>query len=279
MNTVWIEKYPLYKTVGKSINDNILSASEIIRDSMKKNETIQSTAFRLKRSVEMKKDVAKQIDSLVIDSRRFASGAMSEKEYIKFKRDIVNARNYAQKLAARTGADTDLRSAYLELIRKIETGSARAVESALKSTVITKMKYNAQRLANTEMARAYGQAKTNDFLTDDLVIGYRRKLSSSHSVRDICDPISGIFFPKNSGPPYPIHPFDMCKLEPVYRSDAKITDSSAYSDIKQKVDGYAKEERIKIMGHNGEKQYKKDGSITNIRGWEPFEEKKLIKIL
>jgi SPP1 gp7 family putative phage head morphogenesis protein len=278
MNEVWKEKYPTYKTAGESITDSIETAQQIVRDSMKKNDTIQETAYRLKRSVEMKKDVSKQILQLADDSKRFASGAMTDGEYMVFKRDIIRAKKYAQGLASRAGSNQDLKKAYLNLISKIESGSEKAVASALKGAIITKMKYNAQRIATTEQERAYGQAKMNEFIKNDVVIGYKRRLSSSHNVTDICDAIDGIFFPKDTGPPHPIHPNDKCDLVPVFRSDFKITESRSKADIKERLDSFTEGEKVKIMGHKGFSMYEKNGSITNIRGWEPFEKKLYVKI-
>jgi hypothetical protein len=93
------------------------------------------------------------------------------------------------------------------------------------------IRYNARRIASSELHTAYGNALKTNGLADPLIEGYVWTLSPAHPKADICDALATSdfygggpgWFPKTMVPEWP-HPFCWCSLAPTLRPFARVND-------------------------------------------------------
>lgn len=133
-----------------------------------------------------------------------------------------------------------LRAAYLQAIEKAEAqAGAKALEKALKVAFYERNRYLANRIAQTELHRAYTDRQAREMMGQDRVQYVRVYLSRQHTARDtdICDyhtraDLHGLgpgTYPKASCPKPPFHPHCRChlgiallpKIKPQYRAGAE----------------------------------------------------------
>ena len=132
--------------------------------------------------------------------------------------EIVKAKSLAAEL--KTPA---LRAAYLQAIDAIakDQGDA-AIEKALRTAFYERNRYFANRIAQTELARAQLEQRALDLLRDDDIEWVQIRLSQSHPRPDICDlhaqrdgwGMGPGVYPKDQAPLPPFHPFCRCVASP-----------------------------------------------------------------
>jgi len=109
-----------------------------------------------------------------------------------------------------------------------KNGSQQALDKAIQNAVEKKMAYNAQRIARTEMARAWGEETLAEFQADPDIAAIQWELSSSDNACPDCIEISqddighgpGIYTAEEL-PEYPFHPNCLCRLAPVFIDEFK----------------------------------------------------------
>lgn len=119
-----------------------------------------------------------------------------------------------------------LRAAYrdvLAAIKSIGTGVASDyLARKLEVAFYERMRYFANRIASTELHRAYMDSRAREILEDAQTEFVQYRLSSGHPVADICDVFAesnafglgaGIY-PKNYAPVPPMHPWCLCVITP-----------------------------------------------------------------
>jgi len=135
-----------------------------------------------------------------------------------------------------------LRAAYLEAIRKAEAGAGMdALEKALRVAFHEKSRYMANRIARTELHRAYSTGLAKEIMDSEHIQWVQIRLSTKHPFPDICDSFAKVdrfgmgegVYPKNQSPIPPFHPHCFCLCSP--RVDIQ-------SNAKQKIN--QKSERI-----------------------------------
>lgn len=125
-----------------------------------------------------------------------------------------------------------LRAAYLQAIERAEAGAgAKALEKALRIAVYERNRYLANRIAQTELHRAYTDRQAREMMGQDRV-QYARYLLSGRKNRDvdICDyharaDLYGLgpgIYPKARAPKPPLHPFCRCVCAPAPTVGDKI---------------------------------------------------------
>lgn len=194
---------------------------------------------------------------------------------------------------ARNGAPTkSLKAAYNQLVQQALTGSDEALQKACWVAVQEKSRYVAERIARTEMARAYADGFLADIEADDDVVAVKWKTGTRHPVFDICDMYAkadmyglgpGIY-PKDKLPKLPAHPHCMCKLVKIYAAD--LSGKKAKEDIEGAVNAYLEKlsdnQRTQLMGINGAKAWQSGESWQDyLRGWQGLgkQESRLFEIL
>ena len=123
------------------------------------------------------------------------------------------------------GTTAGMRAAYSQLIDALEDQNEKALNKAIYAATQERTRYFADRIARTEMARAYQDGFLLKWDNNDDCIAYQWRLSGRHPRYDICDLYAkanlygmgpGIF-PKDKVPRLPAHPHCMCFLKPVIR--------------------------------------------------------------
>ena len=141
-------------------------------------------------------------------------------------------------------------------------------------------RYFAERIARTELARAYHDGVTAQWDNDPDCVAYQWRMSQSHPVTDICDLYAGAdlygmgagVFPKGKVPELPAHPHCMCYLRPLMSGSLKLKSETPKERIdkggKEWLDKQSKTARQNILGVMGEIQYKKGGNWQSVaRGY------------
>ena len=123
------------------------------------------------------------------------------------------------------GTIAGMRAAYSQLVDALEDQNEKALNKAIYAATQERTRYFADRIARTEMARAYQDGFLLKWDNNDDCVAYQWKLSGRHPRYDICDLYAkanlygmgpGIF-PKDKVPRLPAHPHCMCFLKPVIR--------------------------------------------------------------
>lgn len=200
--------------------------------------------------------------------------SLNDDELARFKRVIRRAERKVQQ-----NTTPSLRAAYSELIQAIDEGNAIDLSRAVTVAVQEKARYNAERIARTEMARAYADGQMLRYKDDEDVVALKWVLSSRHPRYDICDfyanaDLYGLgkgVYPKNKFPMLPAHPHCMCRVSPVYDFEVDITKAKDNTDEggKRYIESISRDHREKLLGISGSKEVKsgKANWKDHIRCW------------
>lgn len=193
----------------------------------------------------------------------------------EYKALLRKARRNIEKLNSRA-----LKAAYNQIIDAIEDGNERLIEKAVHTATQEKTRYFAERIARTEMSRAYFDGFLAKYLDDPDVVAFKLHLSKSHPNTDICDlyaeaDLFGMgkgIFPKDQLPDYPFHPNCMCRWEPIIRGSRKLKSENPKPQFKGSIDAYLKRlsngSRQQLLGVNGAKEYAKTGKWEGtLKSW------------
>jgi len=122
-----------------------------------------------------------------------------------------------------------LRAGYLQALERILDGSGQgAIDNALRVAVEERYRYFANRIAQTELARAHTEQRARELIADDNIEVVQYRMSQTHPRADICDYFAradgyGLgpgMYPKDACPMPPVHPFCLCTIQP--RLDKKL---------------------------------------------------------
>ena len=173
-------------SLSAKINDlaRMDDTKEVIRSSLRNAESWKQMANTLAESDLTKADLAQHVQTLTDSARRVMAG---DTEAIQeYQAALKSSMRQVERLAQNGAPTQRLQSAYRDVINKTDSASGEAVNNAIDRLVKEKMRYNAERIARTEMGKAYAQATYADALDDDQVIGIGYDLNSGHIIRDIC---------------------------------------------------------------------------------------------
>lgn len=132
------------------------------------------------------------------------------------------ARHFARAQALRLKTPA-LKAAYLEYLDAIEEGGGfDFLERKLQAAYYERMRYFANRIAQTELHRAYALTNARELLKDKDVEWVQYRMSRTHPQIDICDlyakrDLYGMgpgIYPKGMCPLAPIHPHCRCVVAP-----------------------------------------------------------------
>ena len=123
------------------------------------------------------------------------------------------------------GTTAGMRAAYSQLVDALEAQNEKALSKAIYVATQERTRYFADRIARTEMARAYQDGFLLKWDNNEDCVAYQWKLSGRHPCYDICDlyakanlyGMGAGVFPKDKVPRLPAHPHCMCFLKPVIR--------------------------------------------------------------
>lgn len=180
---------------------------------------------------------------------------------------------------SQNGAPTKaLKAAYKQLLETAQTGTEEALNKACWVAMQEKSRYIADRIARTEMARAWADGFLADIMQDDDVVAVKWKLSSRHPVFDVCDMYSkanmynlgaGIY-PKAKLPPLPAHPHCLCSFTTVYAGevDLKKQKNCIKAEGEKWLANLSDDHRRKVLGIQGNKAFKRGADWREyMRNW------------
>lgn len=116
-----------------------------------------------------------------------------------------------------------LKAAYLESLQALEAGQGKQVFSKLlKTAFYERNRYFANRIAQTELHRAYTDQVAAEIMADDGIQYVEFRMSQTHPRLDICDLFAKMdkyglgpgVYPKALAPKPPLHPFCRCRTSP-----------------------------------------------------------------
>lgn len=159
----------------------------------------------------------------------------------KYNKALQRAENLIDGMAANDAPNRALKTAYKQLLDAAKDFSTKALDKAVKVAVQERSRYFAERIARTEIARAWADGFFAETYNDTDVVAYRWRLSSRHPKFDICDvhAMANLYglgagvYPKNKMPPMPAHPHCTCHLEEVF--DGELDGLTAKTDAEHLV--------------------------------------------
>ena len=185
---------------------------------------------------------------------------------------------------AKRGAPTKaLKTAYNGLLDSVKEGTEKQIANACKVAIEEKARYVAERIARTEMARAWSDGFWAQVQTDNDVVAVQFKLSTRHPFFDICDMFAkadmfglgaGIF-PKNKIPAIPVHPHCLCRYTELYEGELDM--SKQREQVKEAGDKWLKSlselRRMQVLGVRGADDWQDGKSWQGIvHGWAGLKE-------
>ncbi|MEA3346925.1 MAG: ADP-ribosyltransferase [Candidatus Auribacterota bacterium] len=236
--------------------------SATIRTQLKNNAAWGKLAKEFDVATKPAADIASHIDNLVAKSKKILPD--DKKALRELKTALNRSKREVSRLAAAGAPTKRLKKAYQNVINKVEDGQIDGLDKAMARAVKAKSRYNAERLARTEMANAYGEGFKYRLGQDEDATGYKVSLSSRHPKYDICDfhtkaDLHGGgpgAYPKGKGPRYSFHPHCSCVLRPWYKFIANIDvdDKSAQRFLEKA----SKPEQNNLFGVAGAEKFRKN---------------------
>ena len=201
-----------------------------------------------------KADLPKYMDDLLQTGRQAAKISDDAEMYMAYRAKVDRVIEKIDKL---TDSDkSELAQSYRNLANLSKDASDKLIQKTVDRAIMFKARYNAQRLATTELARAYGNARIYEAKNDPDATGIKWVLSGVHEHYDECNFFAetdmygmgeGVF-PKDEVPEYPAHPWCACILEPVYDTEkGKYDDEEA----KAQFDNLDDEDKKYLVGKEG----------------------------
>lgn len=150
---------------------------------------------------------------------------------------LLAAAARARATTLRTAA---LRSAYEQTVDASLAGAGEArLRNMLEVAVHEKMRYYANRIAQTELARVHADRVAQELMDDDTIDVVQIRLSGAHPREDICDVFARVnrfglgpgCYPKALAPKPPFHPFCRCRMRS--RPDLSAADAQDNADAER----------------------------------------------
>lgn len=153
-----------------------------------------------------------------------------------------------------------LKTAYKQLLEAAQGFNQEALKKAVYTATQERSRYFAERIARTEIARAWADGFYAETLDDPDVVGYRWKLSARHPKFDVCDlhanaDLYGLgpgVYPKDKMPVYPAHPHCTCHIVEVFKgeSDKRQTNNVERAG-RRYLKGLNESQQSDLLGQNG----------------------------
>ncbi|AJQ26909.1 hypothetical protein [Pelosinus fermentans] len=235
-----------------------------------------------------KAELPEYLTDLVKQAKRIlAEDKAALREYNK----AVAKAEYQISRLSQDGAPTRaMKQSFKNLLDAAKDLNDKAIDKAVSVAVEEKSRYIADRIARTEISRAWGDGFFAEHLEDPDVIAFRWDLSSRHPVYDICDIHAKVdcyglgkgVYPKDKFPRRPAHPHCLCPVTPVYIGnldidgvqEAMLLQNAKFNPnaIAKYIDGATRKQQLSLLGADGLKDFERDGSWQNsLRLWAGHE--------
>lgn len=238
--------YRKYKgvTLARSIHDSVLQAEKDVSLTVKRSLQNKTTWKRLSKDISLGAntvgDINQKFTKLEQLARKRMIGAASKSEIKALERKIVAAYRYTDTLSSGLAPTKTLKNAYLSVINAVEKKDPVLLTNTMENLFKRKIDYNNDRIARTEMSRAYDDSFNAKLEDDEYITGYYYLLSPDHPVPDICDFYAEVdngqgagVYVKGDYAPVPAHPFCLCMKQPYYgKVKGSITKASSEKYLK-----------------------------------------------
>jgi len=226
---------------------------EELRIAMKDARGWREAGRALQKADIMKTDIAGYVDDLESAARRLMQG--DPQAFQAYRRALRKAERNLARLAQGGAPTMRLKKAVANLVKVSQETSTEALDKAMDRLVRAKGNYNANRIARTEMTKAYAQGTYARIKQDSDVVAIKYSLSDRHPAPDICNLHTGVnahglgrgVYPLDSLPSYPFHPHCLCVMSNVYSGTVEAR-QQAQAEYLQKA---SETERKAIMGKAG----------------------------
>ena len=236
-----------------------------------------------------KADLSKYLDAVYRAGRRvLANEPHALHEYVV---EMRKARRVLEAMGQNDAPTKALKTAYKKLLDATSIESEKALAKAVKVAVEEKSRYIAERIARTEISRAWGEAFLEQYRADEDVIGFKWTLGARHRIFDICDFHANVDFyglgkgvyPKDVFPARPAHPHCMCGITPIFTgqlfqdagAENKLLQGANFDEDKarQYLGGLPSYEMAQLLGVAGGKKYLNGEADWQqvLRSWQPHE--------
>lgn len=177
---------------------------------------------------------------------------------------LIHTARRAASTRLRTAA---LRSAYEQAFDAAMAGASRPrLERLLQVAVHEKARYFANRIAQTELARAHADRVAQDLMADSTITVVQWRLSAAHPVDDICDVFARVdryalgpgCYPKARAPKPIAHPHCRCRLRSRPDLDASEARENHEAE-RQFLRSMDDAEAARVMGSKRRLQQVRDG--------------------
>ena len=272
LNKTWAEDG---LTLSERIARSPLRAeiANTISASMEAARSWTDTARQIQATGALREEIPAYLDDLIKQGRKVMSD-VSPTARGRLLRQIRNTMKRVDAMVEK-GASIQVKKAYAKIVKLVEDGSEVGLDATIQYAMRVTARRNAERIARSEIAKAYRDAQVTDGIEDPDVVGWRSILSAGHPRPDICDfyaeaNLYGLgpgVYPKDQPPPIPYHPNCMCSMQRVYIGNVKVFNSSRGVPTLKKM-GRAKREIL--MGKAGADAFAKQplNWQRHLRNWE-----------
>jgi len=203
--------------LSQTLRDNAAQTAEILTDTIRAQLKAGGTWTQLAQKIQTHDKVADVAGTLADLAKAGKKLGVHPQE---INRLVRRAQFEVNKLSPNGAPTKYLKNAYQKLIDTVEKGAGEnAINAALGKAMNAKIKYNAERISRTELARAHNEGFHARWDDDSQVTGYAWKLSSRHSITDECTLLAELdngagpgVYRKEDCPYQPVHPNCMCML-------------------------------------------------------------------
>lgn len=193
--------------------------------------------------------------------------------------DYINSLNAVLDTLLRRLEDDNFKkrqSAYNAIREYTDSIKAQALPVAAKAAFEEKARYKVERLARTETSKAWFEGFMAHYQDNDLIFGYRWRLSPRHRIYDQCDVCANInigygrgVYPKDKMPTIPQHPHCVCTLKPVYWSQIRENAHLDVSKARKYINSISQSQAQALFGVEGAEKVRANGDWQKyLHGWQ-----------
>lgn len=269
-DAVWAEDgLTLSQRTTKGSEEVIASVSSIISENIEDGKGIKSTLISLfdgygKGGVIPEQEIPRFMEEVIKTGKlqsiiqRFSRRILLEEIPFKpYEQALKKANRNIEKMRTKS-----LRAAYQQILDVMDDVNEKRLEKAVYVATQEKTRYFAERIARTELARAFNDGFFEKWSMHEDCVAFKWNVSTRHPDFDICDlyaeanlyGMGNGIFPKDKVPTLPVHPHCMCRLRPVFVG-SKLLKGSEVDRVKEGgkewFDAHGELARKRVFGVNG----------------------------
>ncbi len=221
------------------------------------------TLKTIKQAIKDKKSI-KELATMLYEGYNFKDDPLKVKKALpKYLMEDINKMSDARIRKIKTPS---LKAAYYEALK---AKSDEELYKKLKNAFYERNRYYANRIAQTEIFKAYSKKEAQRFMEDGSLEVVKVRLSRTHPVTDICDYHTGVnkyglgkgVYPKEKAPLPPYHPHCRCKMLPSYVHKAKNAKERKEAD-REFMSGLSEHQKARVLGSKLKVQrFERDGNV------------------